>query len=236
MGEEKSGVRLVELKCRNCGSELSPESISPQLSAARCGHCNALFAIDMPERRRIERPEVAKPKNTKIEERMDGLVITRRWLGPMAFVTLVFAVIWNGFMIVWNGIALTQGIWIMAAFGVIHTGVGLFLIYSVLGMFLNSTVIRVSRGLLEVRIGPLPWKGNKRISVHDVTQLYCQEKISHGKNGSSVSYKVEVVLSGNKRETLVEGLSSADEALFVEQQLEKYLGLADTPVAGEFGR
>ena len=237
MGEEKSeGIRLVELKCPNCGSKLSPESISPELSAARCGHCSALFAIDLPERKRIERPEVVMPKGTKIEERMGELVISRRWIGPMAFVTLVFALFWNGFMLFWNGIAFTQGIWIMSAFGIIHTGVGLFLIYSVFGMFLNSTVFRVGRGLLEVRIGPVPWKGNKTISVHDVTQLYCSEKVSHGKNGSSVSYKVEVVLGGNRRETLVGGLSSADEALFIEQQVEKYLGLLDTPVAGEYGR
>jgi uncharacterized membrane protein len=234
--ERNDGIRLVELKCRNCGSRLSPENISSELSAARCGHCNALFAIEVPDRKPIPRPEVALPKRLKIEERMDGLTITRRWLGPTAFFLLFFAVLWNGFMIFWNGMAIKGGAWMMLAFGGLHTGVGLFLVYLVLGMFLNSTVIRVTRGTLEVKIGPLPWRGNKSIQVHDVTQLYCREKVTHGKNGPSVSYKVETVLSGNKRETLVGSLTSPDEALFIEQQLERHLGLVDVPVAGEFGR
>lgn len=166
---------------------------------------------------------------------MDGLVIRRRWLGAQAFFLLFFAVIWNGFLVVWHAVAISQGAWAMSVFGLLHTGVGLFLIYLVLGMFLNTTEIRAGR-TLEVRIGPLPWKGNKTIAPEEVEQFYCLEKISHGKNGSSASYKVEAVLKGNRRETFVAGLQKPEEALFVEQRLEKHLGIRDVPVAGEHGR
>lgn len=230
-------VMLVELKCHNCGSQLKPEDISPQLAAARCHHCNALFALPVGAGgRMIARPEVTLPPKMRIEERMDGVIITRRWLDAKAWFLLFFAVFWNGFMLVWNGIAIFQGIWLMAAFGLLHTGVGLVLIYSVLGMFLNSTTVKIGYGEVEVKIGPVPWKGNKTLQKHELEQFYCMEKVKHSRNGSTVAYNVEAVLRGNRRETLVTDLTSHDQALYIEQQLERRLGISDTPVAGEYGR
>jgi len=228
---------LVELKCNNCGSQLKPEDISPHLSAARCHHCNALFALPIAAGgRTIARPEVALPRGMTVEERMDGLVITRRWMGAKAWFLLFFALFWNGFMIVWNTIALSQGIWMMAAFGLLHTGIGLFLIYSVLALFLNSTTVKVTYDAVETRSGPLPWKGNKTLPKHDIEQFYCTEKVQRSKNGSTVTYNVEAVLKGNRRETLVQGITHHDQALYIEQQLERHLGLRDASVDGEYGR
>lgn len=227
----------IELKCRNCGSQLKPEDISPNLAAARCHHCNALFALPLSAGGRvIPRPEVPLPPKFRMEERMDGLVVTRRWLDASAYFLLFFAVFWNGFMLVWNAISLFQGIWIMSAFGLIHTAVGLFLIYKVLSMFLNSTAVKVGYDSVEVVIGPVPWKGNKRLPKAEVEQLYCIERISRSKNGTTSAYDVEAVLKGNRRETLVKGLPRHDQALFIEQQLERHLGIKDTPVTGEYGR
>lgn len=229
--------RLIELKCRNCGSQLAPEDISPQLAAARCHHCNALFAIPTGGGpRMIQRPVEPLPKGFTIERGMDSVTITRRWLTPVAWFLLFFAVVWNGFMIVWHGIALGTGMWLMSAFGLIHTGVGLFLIYMVLGMFLNSTVIRATPFEIVVSIGPVPWKGNKRLASDAVEQFYCKEKITRGKNGSSSTYQVEAVLRGNLRETLVSGFTEPGQALFVEQEIERHLRISDVPVAGEHGR
>lgn len=228
---------LVELKCNNCGSQLKPEDISPQLSAARCHHCNALFALPHAVGgRTLARPQVALPRGMHIEERMDGLVITRRWRDAKAWFLLFFAVFWNGFMIIWNAISLFQGAWTMAGFGLIHTGIGLLLIYIVLAMFLNSTTIHVTYDAVETRIGPLPWKGTKTLPKHEVEQFYCTEKIQHSKNGSSLTYNVETVLKGNRRETLAKGITNHDQALYIEQQLERHLGLRDVPVSGEYGR
>lgn len=227
---------LMELKCKNCGSNLTPADFSPQLMAARCPHCQALFAITGTGDRMLMRPEVASPKSFYILRSPQSLDISRRWFGGQAFFLLFFAIIWNGFMIVWHTIALTQGLWFMSVFGLIHTGVGIFLIYYVLALFLNSTVVRASRLALEVKSGPMPWKGNKILATSEVEQLYCIEKVSHGNNGSSASYRVEAVLRGNRRETLIGGLNNPDHALYIEQQLEHFLGILDTPVAGEYGR
>ena len=227
---------LLELKCKNCGSNLTLADFSPQLMAARCPHCQALFAITGTGERTLPRPEVALPKSFQILRNPQSLDIIRRWFGAHAYFLLFFAIIWNGFVLVWHTIALSHGLWFMSAFGQIHTVVGIFLIYYVLALFLNSTVVRASHQALEVKSGPLPWWGNKILTTAEVEQLYCIEKISHGQNGSSASYRVEAVLRGNRRETLISGLTHPDHALYIEQQLELYLKISDTPVAGEYGR
>jgi hypothetical protein len=229
---------LIELKCPNCGSELQPDDVFPQIAAARCRHCDTLFAIPagFTKVELIRRPEVTLPARFQISHDIENLVIRRRWYSPIAFVLLFFAIFWNGFMVVWHGIALGSGMWIMSAFGLIHTAVGLGLIYFVLAIFLNSTVITANKFQLSVSVGPLPWKGNRRIDSSQVRQLFCKEKISRRKNGTSSSYSVEAVMQDNSRQTLANGFANADEALFVEQQLEKHLGLADIKVEGEHGR
>ncbi|MEO8614416.1 MAG: hypothetical protein ABI600_04690 [Luteolibacter sp.] len=227
---------LVELKCKNCGSNLTPADFSPQLMAARCPHCQALFAITGTGDRAIARPEVALPKSFQIRRTPQSLDISRRWFGAHAFFLLLFAIVWNSFMVVWHTISLTQGLWFMSAFGLLHTCVGIFLIYYVLALFLNSTVVRANNQSLEVKSRPMPWKGDKLLANSEVEQLYCIEKISRGQNGSSASYRVEAVLRGNRRETLIGGLTDPDHALFIEQQLEHFLKISDTPVAGEYGR
>lgn len=230
-------MSLIELKCANCGSQLSPEDISPQLAAARCRHCNALFAIPSAAGPApIGRPEVTLPPRFQIDSDMDSLRITRKWLSPSAFFLLFFAIFWNGFMIVWHTIALGTGMWIMSAFGLIHTGVGIGLIYVVLAKFLNTTVITANKFELSVRSGPLPWRGDRQIEANQVRQLYCKEKVTHGKHGSSASYAVEAVMKDNTRQALAQGFENADQALFVEQQIERHLAIADVPVAGEHGR
>lgn len=233
--------QLVELKCRNCGSPLTQRDISTELSVVKCPRCQALYVL--PEnlagggvKRAIPRPLVGKPKSFVVTEYAGTMEITRRWFGASLFFLVPFTLFWNGFLIVWHTIALTSHFWFMSVFAILHTAVGFFMIYLTLATFLNSTVIRVTPQWLSVKIGPLPWRGNLELSRREVIQVFCQEKISRGENGSRANYEVQLVLEGNRRETLMKSLANPDEALFIEQQLERFLQLADTPVEGEYGR
>ena len=124
----------------------------------------------------------------------------------------------------------------MSLFGIIHTAVGIGLAYGTLAGFLNSTEIRVGRGNLSLKHGPVPWKGNKDIPAYAVKQLYCKEKITSSKNGQHTKYTVEAILEGDKRDTLLKDLEEAEQALFIEQQLEEHLGVKDQATPGELPR
>jgi hypothetical protein len=45
---------------------------------------------------------------------------------------------------------------------------------------------------------------------------------------------VRVVLKGGNHQTLISYLPTPEEAWVIEQEIEKHLGITDTPVSGEF--
>ncbi len=235
-------VKLIELRCKSCGAPLNPENVSAQLAIARCPHCDAVFAIADPSReqgpssdRAGPRQPVPMPKRIEVLDLGSSLEIRRSWFSPVLFFLVFFCIFWNGFMVVWHVMAIASGAWFMSCFGLLHTAVGVALAYGTIAGFVNRTVIRVGQGILEVRHGPLPWAGNKTFPADEITQLYCKEHVQHGKNGPSVAYSVELILN-NGRETLVKGLNECEQALYVEQELERFLRIEDKPVRGELPR
>lgn len=227
---------LQALRCKSCGAPLDPENVVERLAMARCVHCGSVFSIAQAKaagEARALRPKVAMPRGIEVADLGTTLEIRRRWFTAAALFLAFFCIFWNGFMIVWHGMALSMGAWLMSLFGLLHTAVGIGLLYFTLACFLNTTIVRVGHGLIEVRTGPLPWLGNKTINAHDVKQCYCRERIRHGKNGTHCSYEVHVVCKNDVREPLLKGLSDADQALYVEQELERHLRIKDQPVRGE---
>ncbi len=176
------------------------------------------------------------PRGIQVEAFGSEMTIRRRWFGAAAIFLIFFAILWNGFMIVWHTISLSSGAWFMSVFGLIHTGVGVFVGYTALAMIFNTTIIRIGRGALSVRHGPLPWPGNLTLDTQDIEQLYCKEKVSNNKNGTSYTYEVHMMTHRSGRKKLVSGLQDADQALFIEQQIENHLEIKDRPVGGELGR
>jgi hypothetical protein len=45
---------------------------------------------------------------------------------------------------------------------------------------------------------------------------------------------VSALLRDGRERKIMSGLDSPEEALFVESEIEKYLGITDRPVAGEY--
>ncbi|NLF71841.1 MAG: hypothetical protein GX575_22660 [Candidatus Anammoximicrobium sp.] len=234
-------MKLVELHCKSCGATLKPENVVERLAMARCDHCGAVFGIEgLPlsseAQASRQRAPVPMPPGIEVSPFGGSLEITRRWFAlPFVFLAF-FCVFWDGFMVAWHAIALSTGAWFMSAFGLLHTAVGVGLTYYTVAGFVNRTVIRAGQGLIEIRHGPLPWPGNKEFVAHEVAQLYSKEKVQHGKNGTQCAYTIHAIMADDRRETLVGGLTEAEQALYIEQQLEQFLGIRDEPVPGELPR
>ncbi len=238
-------IELVELRCKSCGALLRPEDIVERLAMARCSHCDAVFGIegwstptpsDSSDAAAGPRIDVPMPRGFQVQNYGNVLEISRRWFHPMYFALIFFCIFWNGFMLVWHGMALASGAWLMSLFGLLHTAVGVGLAYATVAGFVNRTIIRVGHGQLEVRHGPLPWLGNRSLPSHEIEQIYCQEAVSRNDNGSQYRYTVYAILQGNHREKLLAGLIEAEQALYVEQELERFLNIKDRPVRGELPR
>lgn len=177
-----------------------------------------------------------KPRNIAFVEEFGQLVLRRRWFSPVAFFMVFFCVLWDGFLFFWYGVALAQDDppLMMVVFPILHVAAGVGLTYWTLCLFVNRTEIRVDTNTLEVRHRPLPWPGQRKISVHKIRQPFVKEKISHTKNGGvNITYQVQAILEDSSAVTLVRGLPNREEARYLESKLEEILGIEDESVDGE---
>lgn len=182
-----------------------------------------------------ERARVPMPRGIEVDDRGSDLRLSRRWFTPMALFLVFFCAAWDAFLVFWYGMALTQKEvpWLMVVFPIGHLAVGVGLSYFTLCLFLNRTVVSIAGGLLTVRHGPLPWPGNRELPVDDLEQLYCEEVISRGKNGTSRTWKVHALDRRGAQVTLLSGLDDRTQARFIEQTVEEWLEIEDRPVEGE---
>ena len=173
------------------------------------------------------------PEKFKVFYDQDKMVIRRKWFGLHLLFLIPFTVFWDAFIVGWFYYTIQSEAYFMTAFGAIHGLVGVGLTYFVICCFTNATDISVDAQYLELKHHPYPWPGSKKILSVDITQLHCEEKVTHGKHGPSVSYTVKVIGQQGKGLKLISGLSDASEAKFIEQKVESILGIQNQPVSGE---
>jgi hypothetical protein len=83
---------------------------------------------------------------------------------------------------------------------------------------------------VSVRHAPVPYRRNVELARDRMAQLYVEPR-----HDSGVSFGLVAVEAGGARVTLLE-LESPTRAFYLEQELERVLGIEDVPVPGEQAR
>jgi hypothetical protein len=180
--------------------------------------------------------EMGLPDKIDLQHTGADLVITRRWFGLQTLMMTAFVIFWDGFLFFWYSKAVPGGDMMVVLFPLLHVGVGVWLTYYTLAGYVNKTIVRINYEKISVRHRPLPYWGYKTVQSGDIKQLYSKEKISRSSNKRSVTYEVHALTHNGKSIKLVSYMESSEQALFVEQEIEKYLGIKDKPVRGEISR
>jgi hypothetical protein len=231
---------LTALNCPSCRSAVTEKDLDLARGFAKCSHCGALALLPSairPARPFVERPEVALPARVSVRELADGVELRVRWFQPAAWFLLFFVVAWDGFLVFWYSIALGTGApWIMSVFPIAHLAVGVGLTYFTAALFFNTTTVTATRERFRVAHGPVPWAGNAEFQSSELEQLYCKERVTRGKRGESVSYELFANRKSGPSVRVLKSAADAEQALFLEQRIERALGIADAPVAGELPR
>ncbi|MBN2450579.1 MAG: hypothetical protein JXR77_09325 [Lentisphaeria bacterium] len=228
----------MQIHCEACGELIPAGNLDLDRGFAKCAACDHVFNCNAQLERVAaallrERPEIPLPKGLHVYRRANGLRITWRWFGVKTLGLIFFACLWNAFIIFWYSMAIRKQLWSMALFGLLHAAVGIGVAYAAVAGLFNTTVITALKGMLEVRHGPIPVPGNRRLPAADIEQLYVKQHVTHSKHGTSISYEVRAQQRAGKDIKLVGGLTREDTALFIEQRLEEFLGIADQAVPGE---
>jgi hypothetical protein len=243
---------MEELKCIKCGSPLNGDDVNINTGLAKCPKCFAVFFLNDGDGKKAafetgrketegSSKDVALPDRTTIAYENGDLVITRKESPVGGVIALVFGLIWNSFI---YGLFLPVFIQIgepfMLLFLAPFCAAGVFVVYFGIATLLNRITIRTKRSTLSIKKGPVPVPGNKEIDVSQIKQLYVKETRHHRSSSSSSSgssstyytYDLHMLNQSGMRKRLV-SLTSPESAIFLENQIEKYLGIKDTHVEGE---
>jgi hypothetical protein len=168
---------------------------------------------------------------------MGWLRVYWRWFRPASIGILFFSIVWDGFLAFWYSMAFTSHApSAMTLFPIIHVAVGAGVTYLALANLFNHTVVEATRQGLTIRHGPLPWAGNRHMERAELKQLFSSSRVIQGKNSSTTVYELNALTSDGRRVKLLGSLDDPGQALYLEQSLEKRLGIQDVPVVGELSR
>lgn len=222
-----------EVHCGSCQAVVGPANIDEQRELATCTRCGRLTDLRRaPEAQAQTRPDPAKPRarppvqlpvGMSMTTLTDKLVIRRRWLRQKHWFLLCI-IGGAGAYVAYLWATLEPSAWL-----VLGTLFVLSWNYNLAAMFLNSTVISAAGEGVSVQHGPLPslFARNTAVAKSQLEQLYA---VRFG-----AAFAVEAKLRSGPTLRLVAPLITSDQALFVEQTLERALGLTDFAVEGELG-
>ncbi len=175
--------------------------------------------------------DVGIPIQITVRKDPDHLQITRTWFERKYVWLTPFVVVWDAF-IFWGckkTFSAAQIDLFVVLFLPLFVCLAVFLTYMWLAGFLNKTKIDVTRNVISVKHGPVPVWGNKRISSRELSRLdYKSEKWRNG------IYWIDLIsvlakMSNQSSITLLSGLKDVNQAMFIKQEVESFLGVEGMP-------
>ncbi len=150
------------------------------------------------------------PKQMHVKRRYNQVEITYNWfrLSNILITVLAAAVAFGG-----------------GYFGdipfVIRSLIAVLLMYVAIAGWVNKTRILITDQHISVSYFPLPWVGAKTIDTEAVKKLYNQKKTFMSFGGHAVL----IVSDGVEDLKLVGGFVDKKQAVYVQQEIERYLGI-----------
>lgn len=229
----------LQLNCVECETSIIAENINLEYYLAKCEKCHTVFDFKKQlDEAPKKRAEVAMPSNIEVLRLRNELNISLDWWSKDKKPTFLifFTIFWNSVVSIFVLAALATGEWLMLAAISIHLTIGIGLVYYLLCKYFNKTTFRVTRGYLTTKHHPLPvpFYGAKDIPVSKIKQLYCKEYVAATQNKRPIyAYAVYLNTKTRKEVKILKGLDTPQQALYVEQEVENFLGLIDKRIEDE---
>jgi hypothetical protein len=236
----------MELTCNMCRAPVTAGGDDLSRGITRCLHCGTVFhlagrkgaelGVKDVQPRRLARAKL--PKKFQVEEEPGLVRISWRWFTPSLLFLTFFCIVWDGFLLLWYTAAFAfPDIPLMfKVFPLLHVAVGVGLTYRVIAGFVNSTRVEVTRRSLSIQHGPMRWKRNRTIQGSDLKQLFCKQKVHRTNDTETYTYELLAFTRDGQTLTLLDSLEEPRQALYLEEQLERRLGIDNEPVEGELDR
>jgi len=244
----------MQLECEACHSPLRAQDVNFDLSLAKCHACDAVY--DLSARRGLGHSPAPAPTASKpaprervptptrarvtlperfhmVEDEQRTVISWRTFDGMDRFLLVFFSALWNvPLLVLYRYLVSTGASMTSLLLPLLFVGPGLFILYTALVSFLNHTRIEVSRDKLTIRCGPLPWSKNHALTGKELVQLYVHEPADPT---NTTSQSLLALDNQGRKVQLLAGLDK-DQVRYLEQALERQLGIEDSTVEGEMPR
>ena len=222
------------LRCTTCSTPFRPDDVTMVTGLARCRVCDIVVTVTPGP---SPRPEVVRPEMMTVEEKAKSIRIS--WpvaTGFFRFFALGMFLLLLGISgIVLSILFISPAIWMHEAPPVFFVLLILaFPTILTLGLAINDVVLELNPEELAAFYAPIPGMGFRRsFNPASVAQLYCRS--STARNGSQM-FEVAALMTDGNVFCIASDLPDTRSALFIEQQLERHLGIEDRIVNGELPR
>jgi len=229
---------IIHLDCPECNTPVKAQNINLDKTTAKCDHCDSIFNFEneMPPYR--AKPEVFLPKGIEVLKLRSELEIQYKWRKTVnsGFMTL-FTIIWNAMILPFAIGAILSGQIMVLLFMSVHLIAGISLMYNLFSNLLNTTYVSVDENQLSIEHRPLrqPFGGDTYVPVEEIDQVYINRYVSSRTNGvPNYAFGVTVIEKSGKKNQVLKGLKHPDQARYIEQEIEFFLGIDDRKVRGEW--
>lgn len=185
--------------------------------------------------------DLGLPKKFTLDFYDEYMHITLSWFGKKTMTATLLVAFYIGFNLAFFFSDSTTTIGsplIIKILPWIEVFLGVGVLYYALATWVNKTHIFVGQNAMEIIHKPLPWLGHKRLDAKNIKQLYSTKKISRSTTNnhtrSITNYYLHVVSFDGDDMSLL-NVENSEQALFLEKQIEKYLGIKNLKVRGEIG-
>lgn len=216
-----------KVHCPSCDGEIDAGNLNLQNSVAKCGSCNVIFSIeeevDKVKVKKEVKQEVLRPEGIDLFFYKDDLDITiqEHIQGLNAF-GIFFLPVLSFFSIL---IYFTKGIPVY--FPVVFTIGALYFIYVAFNYSKNKTYIDINDRFMNIKSRPKKLKKDKTYVANEIDQLYL--KYAADGSGYYTIFMIINSIKGQKHEKLMT-VNTLSKAKYLEQEIEKYLNIADRKV------
>jgi len=242
----KSVEKFKDIHCPKCDAKVDPGQLNIKQLVGKCNSCGTIFSfaedlprVDLPnEEYESNKPKVIHlPKGIEIYELSRSLLIDHKWRHSLNPFIVFFTLFWNAIVFFITAVAVADlGLAGMLPIG-LHLTVGIGLLYWVIASFLNTTTIAVEDRFIDISHRPIkiPFWKNKQIDLDEIEQIYVEKYSNGSTNGKKTyAYQVKARLRTRNDEVIIKNLSLYEQARFIEQEIEYYLGIQDRKVDEEY--
>lgn len=178
--------------------------------------------------------EIELPRYVRVDYYDDYMRISKRWRGMSTIFLTLFLVIWLYVTILIAVEVFGEGrTTVLMAVLLLFFVVACSIFYSTAANWVNRTNVFVSQNAIEIKRAPMPWPGNKRVEINEIEQFYVKTRITGSRDKRQVNYELHFIEKNKNDVMLLTGFGSKPGLLFVEQEIEKYLGIVDVKLLQE---